>query len=50
MSSDPVNILEEAPRQTPIVDSPDVLVVGGGSAGLAAAVAAARSGDLNCFV
>ena len=44
MSSDPVNILEEAPRQTPIVDSPDVLVVGGGSAGLAAAVAAARSG------
>ena len=42
MSPDPVNILEEGPRQTPVVDNPDVLVVGGGSAGLAAAVAAAR--------
>ena len=44
MSPDPVNILEEGPRQTPVVDNPDVLVVGGGSAGLAAAVAAARCG------
>lgn len=44
MSSNSAAILDEAPRQTPIVDNPDVLVVGGGSAGLSAAVAAARCG------
>ncbi len=39
-----LGLLDEAPRQIPIVAAPDVLVVGGGSAGLAAAVAAARAG------
>ncbi len=34
----------EATRSTPIVDRSDVLVVGGGPAGVSAAVAAARSG------
>ena len=34
----------EATRSTPVVDRSDVLVVGGGPAGLSAAVAAARSG------
>jgi alkyl hydroperoxide reductase subunit AhpF len=34
----------EATRATPIVDRSDVLVVGGGPAGVSAAVAAARSG------
>lgn len=36
--------LREAARDVPIADSADVLVVGGGPAGLAAAVAAARQG------
>lgn len=34
----------ERPRQVPVVDRCDVLVVGGGSAGVTAAVAAARTG------
>src|SRR5438477_4826049 len=34
----------EPPRDLPVVGRPDVLVVGAGSAGLAAAVAAARRG------
>lgn len=38
-------VLQEPPRQTPVRHQVDVLVVGGGSAGLMAAVAAARQGS-----
>src|SRR3954470_20932909 len=34
----------ERPRDVPVIARPDVLVVGGGSAGVAAAIAAARRG------
>jgi len=37
-------ILTESPRRTPVVSDVDVLVVGGGPAGVAAALAAARCG------
>lgn len=40
----PVASIEEPPRRTPIRHQVDVLVVGGGSAGLMASVAAARLG------
>jgi hypothetical protein len=40
----PVKVIQEAPRSVPIIAQPDVLVVGGGSAGIAAACAAARGG------
>ena len=36
--------LAEVARTTPVADRSDVLVVGGGPAGVSAAVAAARSG------
>src|SRR5215510_5674014 len=36
--------IQEQPRSTPIKAETDVLVVGGGSAGVSAAVAAARNG------
>lgn len=36
--------IEEPPRSTPVVDSADVVIVGGGPAGFAASVAAAREG------
>src|SRR5262249_59238003 len=36
--------IAEAARSTPIVDRSDVLVIGGGPAGVSAAVAAARGG------
>lgn len=39
-----MDVWEEPARSVPIVATPDVLVVGGGSAGIAAAVAAARRG------
>ncbi|NLS91707.1 MAG: FAD-dependent oxidoreductase [Planctomycetaceae bacterium] len=38
------SVVEEAPRQTPVADSVDVLVVGGGPTGVGAALAAAGEG------
>lgn len=38
------NWVDEPARRIPVIDAPDVLVVGGGSAGIAAACAAARAG------
>ena len=42
--SPPIDSLEEPARRTPVRHETEVLVVGGGSAGVAAAVAAARNG------
>src|SRR5215210_7585856 len=42
--SNPQHFLHEPPRSTPIKAETEVLVIGGGSAGVAAAVAAARNG------
>lgn len=39
-----VKLIQEAPRDIPVIAEPDVLVVGGGAAGIAAACAAARAG------
>ncbi|MGO9196531.1 MAG: FAD-dependent oxidoreductase [Acidimicrobiales bacterium] len=44
MASDPTVTYPEPARQIPVIGAPDVLVVGAGSAGIAAAVAAARRG------
>lgn len=42
--SNPLRFIEEKPRSTPVRAETEVLVVGGGSAGVSAAVAAARNG------
>ena len=39
-----VDVVREVARDVPVIGRPDVLVVGGGSAGIAAAVASARRG------
>lgn len=44
MSTPSGNWIEETARQTPVVERCDVLVAGGGPAGVAAALAAARAG------
>jgi hypothetical protein len=44
MSDPPANVIKEVARETPVVAETDVLIVGGGPAGLTAAIAAARSG------
>src|SRR3979411_2291503 len=44
MSQQPGSVIKEAARETPVIAETDVLVVGGGPAGLCAAIAAARSG------
>src|SRR3954451_11129803 len=40
----PMNMIREAAREVPVIGRPDVLVVGGGSAGVSAAIAGARRG------
>ena len=42
--TNPMTSVREPARDTPVLAEPDVLIVGGGSAGVAAAVAAARVG------
>lgn len=44
------NLIEEPARRTPVVDDVDVLVAGGGPAGIAAALSAARGGARTTLV
>src|SRR6266568_2458111 len=44
MSQQSATVIKEGARETPVIAETDVLVVGGGPAGLCAAIAAARSG------
>ena len=44
MSQQSATVIKEGARETPVVAETDVLVVGGGPAGICAAIAAARSG------
>ena len=45
-----MNYIEEKTRKTPVIDEVDVLVVGGGVAGIAAALAAARGGAKTAII
>jgi ribulose 1,5-bisphosphate synthetase/thiazole synthase len=49
-SKETMKHIDEAPRRTPVVGETEVLVVGGGPGGLAAAVAAARTGARTMLV
>ena len=48
--TDPIIDIEEPARRTPVHDAVDVLVLGGGPAGIAAAIAAARAGSRTLLV
>ena len=46
----PISTITEPQREIPVIESPDVLVVGGGPAGVAAAIAAGRAGAKTILV